>query len=70
MIRLALVRDYTKIPKEMEAKFETLDVEGSLRPTIITPGQRWTLQRKKALLAAPETIVLQTRDQERQKNTV
>jgi len=34
--------DYTKIPAQMEKKFEALDEDSALRPTIIKPGDSWT----------------------------
>lgn len=45
--------DYTKVPTELDAKFEKFDEEGALRPTIINPSKSWTLHYQKALLADP-----------------
>ena len=39
--------DYTKIPKQLDAKFEELDVDSALRPTIIKPGTLWTHKSQK-----------------------
>ena len=39
--------DLTKVPQQLEAKFEELDPESSLRPTIITAGPEWTRKHKK-----------------------
>lgn len=35
---VAVVEDFTKIPQELDQKFESFDIGNSLRPTIITPG--------------------------------
>jgi len=43
--------DYTKIPKQMDAKFEELDTDAALRPTIIKPGSSWLKTSQKGLLS-------------------
>merc|ERR1712226_1631257 len=45
-----LGRDYTKVPEEMDKRFESMDTDGALRPTIVSPGKYWRLRRQKALL--------------------
>lgn len=63
------VRDYTKVPKEMDAKFEALDTDGALRPTIISPGDVWTKRAQKALLQAKPVETQLTGDaQKREKD--
>jgi len=66
--KLAVGRDYTQVPKEMDARFETLDVDGQVRPTIINPGEYWTKNSQKALLAKPETSVLDSDAQKKEKD--
>ena len=44
---LAAGRDYTQIPKQLDTKFEELDSESAMRPTIIKPGSVWTLKSQK-----------------------
>jgi hypothetical protein len=61
-------RDYTQVPKEMDARFESLDVDGQVRPTIITPGSTWTKSSQKALLAKPETTSLDSDAQKKEKD--
>lgn len=46
----AAVVDYTQIPKELDAKFEKYDDEGTLRPTIINVSNEWRKRAQKALL--------------------
>jgi len=55
--------DYTRIPAEMEKKFEQLDEDSALRPTIITPGTSWTKKYQKTLLSTPESKTLGTEEQ-------
>jgi len=61
-------RDYTQVPKELDANFEELDIGGQLRPTIITPKGSWTKHAQKALLAAPTTSTLDSDDQKKEKD--
>ncbi len=60
--------DYTRIPKELDRRFEELDEDGALRPTIIHPGDRWTLESQKSLLAKPTTETLTDDAQEAAKH--
>jgi len=59
--------DFTKVPKEMDRRFEELDEDGSLRPTIITTGNVWTKKSQKALLGNPETSSLRAEEQRSEK---
>mmetsp|Transcript_63613 Transcript_63613/g.149056 ORF Transcript_63613/g.149056 Transcript_63613/m.149056 type:complete len:952 (+) Transcript_63613:76-2931(+) len=65
---LPYVRDYTKVPKQMDAQFETLAPDSALRPTIINPGVCWTKRSQKALLAQPVTSTLFFDDQKAEKD--
>ena len=60
--------DYTRIPRELDAKFEALDDDGALRPTIINPGDVWSLTEQKGLLAAATTATMTTDQQKEEKN--
>ena len=44
---------YTDIPKMLEARFDQLDADSSVRPTIIKPGASWAKRSQSSLLAAP-----------------
>lgn len=66
----APVVDYTKIPTELEAKFDALDEDGTLRPTIINLGETWTKRYQKGLLSEVETTTLSTDEQEKERNKV
>ncbi|CAE7683490.1 TRPT1 [Symbiodinium sp. CCMP2592] len=61
-------RDYTQVPVEMDQRFEKLDTDNSLRPTIINPGERWTKQSQKALLASPSTTHLSKAEQKTERD--
>lgn len=60
--------DYTRIPRELDKKFEAFDEDGALRPTIINPGDVWTRTASKGLLAAPTTAAMHTKEQKDEKN--
>ena len=46
--------DYTKIPIQLEQKFEEFDENNALRPTIINPGNTWDKTYYKSLLSEAE----------------
>jgi len=50
--------DYTQIPFLLDDKFAALDVDHSLRPTIIKPDTNWVLKSRKNLLVEQKTSVL------------
>merc|ERR1719240_2380724 len=50
--------DYTLIPKELDQRFEELDEDACLRPTIISAGDSWTRLQKKSLLLEPVSTTL------------
>ena len=58
MVVVRADRDLTTIPEELDAKYLLLDPEGSLRPTILKPGKKWTKTSKETLLAEPKDSVL------------
>lgn len=60
--------DYTRLPGELDRKFEALDTDGALRATIINPGEPWTRTAQKGLLGAAKTARLSTGDQTTEKH--
>lgn len=60
--------DYTRIPRELDKKFEAFDEDGALRPTIINPGEAWSRTASKGLLAAPTTTTMLVKDQKDEKH--
>ncbi len=60
--------DFTKIPKLLDSKFEALDKEGAVRPTIINPGKVWSKSSKKSLLAESTTSNLNVDDQKKERS--
>lgn len=44
-------RDFTQIPKRLDAKFEEIDENGAVRPAIINVSDRWSKRYQQALLA-------------------
>lgn len=60
--------DYTRIPGELDRKFESLDVDGALRATIINLGDPWTRTAQKGLLGSPITATLSAADQRTEKH--
>jgi len=60
--------DYTKIPTVLDKKFEMLDDDSALRPTILKPGNTWTKSSQKALLADPTVETLSTDQQGKERS--
>eukprot|EP01125_Pyxidicula_operculata_P007407 TRINITY_DN251_c0_g4_i1.p1 TRINITY_DN251_c0_g4~~TRINITY_DN251_c0_g4_i1.p1 ORF type:complete len:1123 (+),score=394.88 TRINITY_DN251_c0_g4_i1:223-3369(+) len=50
--------DVTKIPSTLDKKFEELDEDAAVRPTIIHFSEEWTKKSQKSLLSKQETQVL------------
>ena len=50
--------DFTKVPAELDARFEEHDVDGALRATTIKVGPIWQKRSQKALLAKPTNSTL------------
>lgn len=62
------VVDYTRIPGDLDRKFEELDEDGALRATIINPGDPWTRSAQKGLLGAQTTSTLSSKEQKDEKH--
>lgn len=50
--------DYTEIPKTMDERFDALDEDSALRPTIVAAGTPWTRKHTPSLLAQPQGTLL------------
>merc|ERR1712151_944199 len=53
---------------EMDKRFEELDTDSALRPTIINPSDSWTKRAQKALLANATTSVLREKELKRERD--
>jgi len=62
------IEDYTKIPKEMDAKYELLDEDNCLRPTIINPGDQFEKKTHAGLISQPTMQNLNGDLQQNEKN--
>eukprot|EP00026_Physarum_polycephalum_P002207 Phypoly_transcript_02212.p1 GENE.Phypoly_transcript_02212~~Phypoly_transcript_02212.p1 ORF type:complete len:944 (+),score=196.07 Phypoly_transcript_02212:68-2899(+) len=62
------IGDYTKIPAQLEQKFEEFDESNALRPTIINPGKTWNKTFYASLLSEAEKKTVDTEEQEKEKN--
>mmetsp|Transcript_1429 Transcript_1429/g.3174 ORF Transcript_1429/g.3174 Transcript_1429/m.3174 type:complete len:1018 (-) Transcript_1429:117-3170(-) len=51
-------RDYTEVPQELNRRFDELDTDSALRPTIINVGEAWTKRFQKSLLSKAEERTL------------
>jgi hypothetical protein len=59
--------DYTRLPAELDRRFESLDLDGALRATIINPGDPWTRTAQRSLLGEPTTTRLAAAEQRTEK---
>ena len=59
--------DFTAIPALLDKRYEALDPDNALRPTIINPTASWTRISQKSLLAEPVTASLSAEDQTQEK---
>lgn len=60
--------DYTRLPAELDRRFESLDTDGALRATILNPGEPWTRTAQPGLLSAPTTATLSAADRDRERH--
>eukprot|EP01126_Amoeba_proteus_P046930 TRINITY_DN5329_c0_g1_i2.p2 TRINITY_DN5329_c0_g1~~TRINITY_DN5329_c0_g1_i2.p2 ORF type:complete len:383 (-),score=124.06 TRINITY_DN5329_c0_g1_i2:211-1359(-) len=60
--------DYTQIPIMLDAKYATLDPEIKLRPTIITPSNKWTRRYCPSLLSEEKEEILSGEMLETERN--
>ena len=61
--------DISNIPQLLEAKFDLLDTDDSLRPTIIKTGSSWIKATQRGLLSKRIKLTLGESEQKQEKNT-
>jgi len=59
--------DYINLPRTMDQRFEALDSDSALRPTIISPSDTWTMRSQRGILARPIDSTLGIDAQKRMK---
>jgi hypothetical protein len=62
------VVDYTKFPSLLDKRYEELDPDSALRPTIIRPGSVWSKKSFETLLSDPQTLSMHAKEQDTAKN--
>jgi hypothetical protein len=62
------ITDYTKFPTLLDSRYEQLDPDSVLRPTIINPGSVWSKKSFKSLMSEAKTTSLDIDDQVFEKN--
>jgi len=60
--------DYTKVPVELDRRFEALDEDSCLRPTIINMGTSWSKQYQQSLLSSMQSTTLYESDLVTERN--
>jgi len=59
--------DFTKVPSTLDTKFEKLDTDSALRPTIINIGEEWQKKSLKSLRGKPVEKSLWSKEQDEEK---
>eukprot|EP00929_Paragymnodinium_shiwhaense_P073055 TRINITY_DN3711_c0_g1_i2.p1 TRINITY_DN3711_c0_g1~~TRINITY_DN3711_c0_g1_i2.p1 ORF type:complete len:979 (-),score=227.99 TRINITY_DN3711_c0_g1_i2:315-3251(-) len=65
---VSILRDYTKVPQQLDNIFEKIDPRSCVRPTIINVGEPWSKRSQAALLAQPTTQTLNKDKQKEEKD--
>lgn len=60
--------DFTAIPALLDKRFDKLDEDSALRPTIIKPGKVWSLRSQDGLLSDPKNSTMRTDAQKKAKD--
>ena len=55
--------DFTKVPSRLDSKFEKLDTDSALRPTILNVGEKWEKRSLKSLRGKPIEKLLWPKEQ-------
>ncbi len=64
------VVDYSHIPALLESRFQALDEDGALHPTILSAGKVWNKRFKKGLLSEFSTVSMAKAEQKLEKQRV
>lgn len=65
----ANVEDLTSLPAELDKKYDALDKDGALRPTIIKlPELPWTKRYQESVLDSPSTTMMGSDDKKKARN--
>merc|ERR1719471_1511834 len=59
--------DFTKVPSSLDTKFEKLDTDSALRPTVIHVGEEWQKKSLKSLRGKPVEKSLWSKEQDEEK---
>ena len=59
--------DFTKVPSTLDMKFEKLDTDSALRPTLINVGEKWGKKSFKSLRGKPVEKSLWSKEQDEEK---
>ncbi len=61
--------DFTKLPGELDSKFEKYDPDAALRPTILNVGKQWNKRSQRTLLSPVTAAGLDVAAQKLERNT-
>jgi hypothetical protein len=60
--------DYTELPVLLDQRFDELDEDDALRPTILEIGKTWTLSRRRSLVSKPVETELREAQQREERD--
>ena len=60
----AMMRDFTQLPKQLDAKLALLDLDAALRPTKIKTGPHWSKKAQTSLLGKVSHAQLSSSEQD------
>merc|ERR1712007_186634 len=61
-------RDFTQVPRDMDASFEKFDLDSALRSTIMSLDTPWTKRTQKALLASPTVSTFSSDEMKKERD--
>jgi len=60
--------DWTKLPRQLDANFEILDVDAAVRPTKVSCGPEWTKRAQAGLVGPMRSLCLRPEEQRLERN--